>query len=618
MRRRPVRALMRAAVVCRSVAEETRSRVVRTCVRAAQTVPRLLRKSTLRPALVVVTILGLSASIGATLSSALGRREPPHVAIEASVPRETAAELAMSGWLGIAETMREARLDRTVVELPKAPAPPPPAPPQVANEAPLSSHEVFGFVPYWTLAQESSIDVSGFTTLAYFSVDANANGTLAESGSGWNGYESEDFADLVARAHAAGDRVVLTVECFTQPQLTDLTTSSQAAQTLASQVLQAVSSKNLDGVNIDFEGAGNRTGLTSLVTTVSDVLHAANPHYQVTVDTYASAAGTQGFYNVPALASAADGLFVMAYGLNLASGPTAASPITSNEFSDTTAAAEYAAAAPPGKIIFGLPYFGYVWPTDDGTMSAVATGTGAGISDADVLAGGHPVYWDPVTDCAWTSYEVGTQWYEAYFTDPASIFLATQLAEREGFAGVGAWALGMEGDAAQMTAALDGNAPPQRAGPAGPASTSMSKSSGSSAPKTTSTTSPASVTIPTIPTFPRSGVATTTTTTTTPGATSSVPTSSTTTTTTTEPGSTAVDGPGGSTTGGSGGTSTGDSGGSSTGGSDGTSTGDTGGSSTGGSDGSSSTSSPSSTQSTKESSSGPPPTGESETPTRHT
>ena len=49
------------------------------------------------------------------------------------------------------------------------------------------------------------------TTLAYFSVDANADGTLDESGPGWNGYESQDLVNLVNRSHAAGDRVVLTV-----------------------------------------------------------------------------------------------------------------------------------------------------------------------------------------------------------------------------------------------------------------------------------------------------------------------------------------------------------------------------------------------------------------------
>ena len=47
----------------------------------------------------------------------------------------------------------------------------------------------------------------------------NPNGTLDESGSGWNGFQSQDLANLISRAHAAGERVVLTVTDFDQGSL---------------------------------------------------------------------------------------------------------------------------------------------------------------------------------------------------------------------------------------------------------------------------------------------------------------------------------------------------------------------------------------------------------------
>ena len=401
-----------------------------------------------------------------------------------------------------------------------ATAPPPPAPPSVAAEPPLTSHEVFGFAPYWTLPQSGSFDVSGFTTIAYFAVPVNGNGTLQESGTGWDGYQSQDFADLVARAHAAGDRVVLTVNCFSQAALDQVTSSGPAQQTLAAEVVSAIAAKNLDGVNIDFEGqgSGDQAGLTSLVGTVSSAVHAANPHYQVTMDTYASSAGDpNGFYDIPALAPEVDGFFVMAYNLNLGADASPASPITSPELSDTAAAAEYAAAVPPSKVIFGTSYFGYTWPTTNGTMAASGMGTPVPVSYSQAVSSGEPIYWDPVTDSAWTSYEIGTQWYETYFLDPASIYMVAQLAQREGFAGVGAWALGMDGSDPQMTSALDGHATPVRAGPAGPASTSQS------APLLTALPAPVSVApglpligLPTTTTGPAAGPGTTTTTTTAP------------------------------------------------------------------------------------------------------
>src|SRR6202044_3064811 len=111
------------------------------------------------------------------------------------------------------------------VKLLPATAPPAPAPTTLANAAPLRPHEVFGFAPYWTLPQSAGFNVSGISTLAYFSIGVNPDGTLAESGAGWNGYESQALANLVSRGHAAGDRVVLTVNNFDQGQLDALTSS---------------------------------------------------------------------------------------------------------------------------------------------------------------------------------------------------------------------------------------------------------------------------------------------------------------------------------------------------------------------------------------------------------
>lgn len=427
-----------------------------------------------RPVLAAVLSLALLAGAGYAVT---GGGTP-----EAGLPRAGASPAAgggMVGSWGMARMFREQqrRQSQQPIHLPKATAPPAPAPPSLADAPPLSPHEVFGFAPYWTLTQSTGFDVAGLTTIAYFSIGVNPDGSLAESGSGWDGYQSQDLANLVTRAHAAGVRVVLTVNCFDQGALDQLTSSPTAPTTLSSALVQAVSAKNLDGVNLDFEGEGSadQAGLTNLVAKVSTALHAANPHYQVTMDTYASSAGdAAGFYDIPALAPWVDGFFVMAYQLNLEGSPTPSSPLTSAMFSDLTTAQQYAAAVPPSKVIMGLPYYGYSWPTDNGTMGAQATGGATPVTYAQVMAGGYPSYWDPVTDTAWTSYQVGNQWYEDYYEDPGSLYMATQLSQTFGLGGVGIWALGMDGNDAQMTAALDGNAPAAKAGPAGPASTSAS------------------------------------------------------------------------------------------------------------------------------------------------
>jgi hypothetical protein len=349
------------------------------------------------------------------------------------------------------------------------------APATLADQPPLAARENFAFAPYWTLAQSPTFDITGLSTLAYFSIDVNGNGTLDESGPGWNGFQSQDLSDLISRAHAAGERVVLTVTDFSQSSLDAVTSSPTAPATLSGTLIPLLQAKSLDGVNFDFEGegSGDQTGLTNLITSVAGSLRAADPHWQITMDTYASSAGDPGgFYNIPALAPAVDAFFVMDYELNLAGSASAASPLTSSMFSSQTTLTQYDAAVPASKVILGTPFFGIDWPTNNGTMGAKATGGAADIPDSQAASNG-PEYWDPVTDTAWTSYQAGGQWHESYYEGENGLYDVSQLVTKDGARGVGIWALGMESDDAQMIAALDGISPGAPPG-TGPQSTSSS------------------------------------------------------------------------------------------------------------------------------------------------
>ena len=343
-----------------------------------------------------------------------------------------------------------------------ATVPPAPASPIVASAPPLLQHEVFGFIPYWTLDQSAGFDIAGVTTLDYFSVGIDPDGTLDESGAGWNGYESQALSTLITRAHGAGVRVVLTVNDFDQHSLDELTSNPAAAVTLANTLIGAIQAKSLDGVNLDLEGTGSsdQAGLTRLVATISDALHRVNAHWQVTMDTYASSAGDPGgFYDIPALANAVDAFFVMEYSPNVAATAQASSPLTSPLFSDLVTIRQYLAAVPADKVILGTPLYGEDWPTTGNTLSATATGSATALADSEIEVTGRPIYWDSVTDSAWTAYQVGNQWHEAFFDDPTSLYQIAQLAKNYGLAGLGVWALGMDGANSATVNALEGSPP---------------------------------------------------------------------------------------------------------------------------------------------------------------
>jgi hypothetical protein len=349
-----------------------------------------------------------------------------------------------------------------VAALPAATAPPAPAPPSLAGAPALQPHEIFGFAPYWTLRSSSGFDLAGLTTLAYFSVDVTGDGSVEQSGAGWVGYQSQALADLVTRAHGAGDRVVLTASCFGQSALDQLAADPTSGGRLAATLVQLVQAKNLDGVNLDFEGKGpkDQAGMDTLVAAVSGAMHQANPHWQVTMDTYASSAGDpSGFYDIAGLSASVDAFFVMAYDMNGPTTPSPTAPLTGAGFTDLDAVQQYAAVVPPSKVILGVPYYGYDWPTAGPGLGDPATGPATPLSYSQVVATGAHVYWDPTTQTPWTSYQVGSQWHQTWFDDSTSLALKARLANTYHIAGLGIWALGMEGADPAMQAALRGNAP---------------------------------------------------------------------------------------------------------------------------------------------------------------
>ncbi len=213
------------------------------------------------------------------------------------------------------------------------------------------------------------------------------------------------------------------------------------------------------------------------------------------MDTYASSAGDPGgFYNIPALANVVDGFFVMEYSPNLSGSAQATSPLTSSLFNDVTTAGQYAAAVPASKVILGAPLFGLDWPTNGGTLTAAATGPVTDLAYSQIATAGHPTYWDPVTDSAWTAYQVGTQWHESFFDDPTSLYDVSQLAHLFGLGGVGVWALGMDGSAdAAMLTALGGAAPSITYAPSPGPTTSTTTAPAGSLSTTTSTTAAGAV-----------------------------------------------------------------------------------------------------------------------------
>jgi hypothetical protein len=349
------------------------------------------------------------------------------------------------------------------VHLPTVSGRPAPTLPARAFVRPLRTHQVVGYLPYWEVGSFTP-DFRSLTTLAYWAVGLATGGAIAESGEGYSTLSSSGFALDVSQAHAAGDRVLLTVFSDNPSVLHSIAASpSKAGPLLASKVAPLLSDGNLDGVDLDLEGnsTADRDGFVRFVAAFSRTLRSLGPSWSIMLDTYpTSALDPLDFFDVKALARYVDELFVMAYDMQQPDVASATAPLTNAPWSDAITLAEYASVMPARRIVLGIPLYGYDFPATSRFDGAATTGPPLAVTYAEIVAAGHAPRWDPATETPWTVFKRDGQWHQTWFDDPVSIALKTALAAQFGCAGVGVWELGMSGSDGSVTAALLGGRPP--------------------------------------------------------------------------------------------------------------------------------------------------------------
>lgn len=370
----------------------------------------------------------------------------------------------------------------------RAPAPAAAAPAASGGGSP--QREIIGFAPYWLLSQNPNWNYSLLTTVAYFGLGIHANGTLEQADQGWSGWNSQDLANVITAAHLAGDRVVAVIKpsnavgVSSASTVNQIVTSSSSTQQAINNAMYAIAARNLDGVNVDFEGSSSgypnaQAGFTNFMTQLSQQVHQRFPGASVTADTYSgSASWDGGIFKIGDLAPVVDYLFVMAYDMSFSNmpggggqaGPNA--PLNGWTYNDTTAVGQYLGKASPSKVVLGVPYYGYKWCTVDTSPYSAANRPGAcpdGYPNpvADTYSGvvadfgcalqlqknwdtgaGSPwaSWWSPATGDPCSSSGNGhNSWRELYYDDAASLGLKYDLVNANGLRGAGMWALGYDG-----------------------------------------------------------------------------------------------------------------------------------------------------------------------------
>lgn len=313
--------------------------------------------------------------------------------------------------------------------------------------------EVLGFFPYWMMENWDKVNLGALTSVALFGLEVNGNGDIvarSEDNSidpGWEMWNSPNLPPLIRKARNNNLKVYLTVKSFSNDNIRSLAKNDEAQRAMIANVSYLVSSRNLDGVNIDFEPTEGmdqetRDGFTRLIKNLNIELKKQNPNAHLSVDTYLSSGSEQGLFDLPKLVPALDAVVIMGYDMHTPKGdpgPLAAMGGAANVIGYVQ---NYLEKIPPSKIILAVPYYGYDWPTDDKD----ADGKGVPYAQIAEAVKGTSFTWDENSQTPYYSYIDNGTPRIVHYDNVRSLGIKYDYVNNKDLKGVGIWALGYDGN----------------------------------------------------------------------------------------------------------------------------------------------------------------------------
>ncbi len=322
-----------------------------------------------------------------------------------------------------------------------------------ASDNSSSSKIIYAYWPYWIDFQSYQPDWDLLNYVSYFSLEVNSNGTLNTNNIGTNYYSVRD----TAHAHNVG--VTLVIESFDQDVQDSILVNKQ--KELAMAIVQNIKYYGADGISIDFENLRTSNSITNepnsilmgdFIRTLYGIIKGISPDYHIS---YAVHHRVDNAYQNANLSQYLDALFLMGYDYHWSNSNStgAVSPFedkTQQDIGDSVKILER--YYPTNKIILGLPFYGYEWPSSSGEPGARVIGEGRAVylknaTDSSKIYGR---IWDSSSNTPWFKYQKDGVWYQTWYDDDESLGLKIDYVYSENLRGIGFWALGYEGNNATI------------------------------------------------------------------------------------------------------------------------------------------------------------------------
>ena len=308
---------------------------------------------------------------------------------------------------------------------------------------------VYGWHPYWVGSVYHNYDWNLLSHFSFFSYEVNPIDGEPITTHGWS------TSAAVDSALASGNtKVTLTVTLFSDHATFFSSTTSQ--QTLISNLINLVQSRGAHGVNIDIEGlpSAYKIDFSYFMVNLANQMHAAIPGSEVSTVLYA--VDWSNVFDFSLMEPAVDHYIVMGYAYYYqgSSNTGPCDPLyhfgSNYNYSLSRSITYYLdKGCPADKLIMGLPYYGYQWPTSSLNVPSSTTGSGTAKTYKQVKnnvsgfysSANHQYDQDSYTDI-YTFNDNGFQ--QCFITKENGFRKRLEHIERSGIGGIGIWALGYD------------------------------------------------------------------------------------------------------------------------------------------------------------------------------
>lgn len=293
---------------------------------------------------------------------------------------------------------------------------------------------IFGYHPYWMKDHYLNYNFNLLSTLAFYAYELDPKTGGYVSVNGW------DTAGVVNAAQAAGCRVVLVVHC--DKNAAAFLKSGTSQNTFIATVLQKLSERKANGINIFFDGmsAKQRNEFTAFIEKLSPAMKKANRRYQLTVTL--PAIDQEPAYDIAALNPLVD-QFIIDFTKKTGAAPLAPLAIDSNSLK--SAIGRYLnKSIPAQKFMACMPYYGVRWQYKK-TLSYIS------YDKVRSQYAGMPVTYDATTTARIDSLnELGDTVVRIWYDDDKTLAAKYDYILQRELGGVAIWALGYDNNHAEL------------------------------------------------------------------------------------------------------------------------------------------------------------------------